>query len=53
MDTQQPKEMHCIECGSVMKLDQFGRYVCLTCQKNTQPKELYEEAFFPLQDYTK
>jgi len=53
MDTQAPKEQNCSKCGSTMSTDNFGRLHCPKCNKNTQPKELYEEALFDLKDYQK
>lgn len=53
MDTQKPKTHTCGQCGSVMYNDKMGRLTCDKCNKNTPPKDLYEEALFDLKDYQK
>jgi Zn finger protein HypA/HybF involved in hydrogenase expression len=53
MDTQKPKTMQCQVCGKDMQTDQLGRQYCPRCNKNTPPKDLYEEALFDLKDYQK
>jgi len=51
MDTQKQEAQVCSICQSRMNLDAFGKPFCPTCSKNTQPKNLYEEAFFDLHEY--
>jgi Zn finger protein HypA/HybF involved in hydrogenase expression len=53
MDTQKPKTARCSLCGADMVVDEFGRNQCPKCKKDTQPKDLYEEALFDLKDYQK
>ncbi len=53
MDTQKNTPQTCQKCGNKMSIDQMGRPYCETCQKNTSPKNLYEEALFDLKDYNK
>lgn len=53
MDTQKNQELTCQICGKQMTTDQIGRPYCSGCNKNTPPKDLYEEALFNLKDYQK
>ena len=51
MENQRPKTLKCPKCSADMKVDQFGRNICPSCDNNKPPKDLYEEAIFDLKDY--
>lgn len=49
MENKEKQEV-CNQCGNVKVVGKGGEKVCPHCSKT---KDLYEESFFPLNDYKK